>query len=354
MFKASIALVIFAFGALIYGWVQDIDSLLYGSIAFSALAGVFLLRSTLVERKKQALARKAGKQTGLEDPSDLEGLDRFEGSVLRGSSRTSLAELGRRRPETDALSDSPRTRVPLRPFGDSAPPRPTYPIDDFGPDVEGDDLVERTLNWVDASSEDDFDEPLEPVRSKPIADPTYANPTYASRRVEPARRAEPRRGGSTPNDEFRARLASVLGGDTEVETPIAPPPQQQKNLGEQKDLGEQVEADWIRIEDVSSISRATRKDGGYARPEVPAVQPPKRNAAPSGAVAKAAAPRKPAEPVTPRRRTAPARPATAKVVQPKTSAARSRTTPSKAQVKPPPGETGDGTTAPGRRPRPKA
>lgn len=353
MFKASIALVIFAFGALIYGWVQGIDSLLYGSIAFSALAGVFLLRSTLIERRKFASARTPAKNKEVRYDVEL-----AEDRGLRDPVRASLAELSSH-PRGEPAYQDPyrRTRAPIKPFGDSAPP---VHQDDFGPEVEGDDLIQRTLNWVDASSDDEFDEydepdrpqvaarrrPQETLSARPQPAPE-ARPRPAPRaRPQAARRAETRP-PALPTNDFRARLASVLGDEPGYPPP---PPQPVEYLDDRE---EEVQADWIRIEDVPRISRATQKEGGYARPELPAVQPPRRRTATAGTTAKAAAPRKPApkgEPAPARRRTA-----SPKAAAPKASTrtrAETGSTPRSAARRPA-GETGDPPPRPPRG-RPKA
>lgn len=62
MFKASIALVIVAFGTLAYGWVNGNDAVLYASIASSGIAGLALLRFTLSERRD--LSRQGGRPAG--------------------------------------------------------------------------------------------------------------------------------------------------------------------------------------------------------------------------------------------------------------------------------------------------
>lgn len=333
MFKASIALVIFAFGALIYGWVQGIDSLLYGSIAFSALAGVFLLRSTLVERRKFASAGMTAKNQDMRPDA---AMDQDRG--LRDPVRASLAELSSH-PRSEPAYQDPyrRTRAPIKPFGDSAPP---VHQDDFGPDVEGDDLIQRTLNWVDASSEDEFDEYDEPER------PQVAPRRRAETRPQPARRAEARP-PALPTNDFRARLASVLGDEPGYPPP---PPQPVEYLD---DRGEDVQADWIRIEDVPRISRATQKEGGYARPELAAVQPPRRRTATAGTPAKPAAVRRPApkaEPAPARRRTAPPKAAAPKAST-RTRAATGSTP--RPAARRPAGETGDPPPRPPRG-RPKA
>ncbi|MGQ0678050.1 MAG: hypothetical protein ACT4OM_00060 [Actinomycetota bacterium] len=330
MFKASIILVVLAFAALAYGWVQGNDPLLYGSIALSALAGFALLRSTFAERKRQAQSARAKKAL-----KELEASDAIGAPVVRRD--PSIKSLGELQWEADGgLERFRRTRSPIKLFDqqDSALPAGSLPQDDFGPGIEGDDILERTLNWVESAPEDEFAAPS--VGYRPAPRPTRASsddfrsrlaaalsdapgsihspqdsvseqaPAPVARRqrsgtsargsgtpAQPrsqsgtirqpgtapavrqpgttptARRSGPQSGaavpahasqGASPSDSLRPASVAPLrrrGGLVEPE--------------------EQVEGgQWIRIEDLPRIARATQQGGGYARPELPEVSPPRR------------------------------------------------------------------------------
>lgn len=268
MFKASIGLVVLAFVTLAYGWVRGIDFLLYGSIAFSALAGVALLRSTLMERRKHPERSRRGRGRAYEDEGD------GQQPVLRERDRKSLAEL---RMELSGLKGDIRTADQEDPYGapQRAPLRPFSDPDDF-------DILEETR-------------PDRRVRSRPVQQPPRA---------------------PVQNDDFRSRLSAVLGEGApssgssrpeydEYDEPApaqarsSRPKAQQPRPDPYADDDDEIGSDWIRIEDVPRISRATQQGGGYARPDVPPVERPRRRT-PAGP----AAPR--SEPASPARRRAPA------------------------------------------------
>jgi hypothetical protein len=316
LFKASIGLVVLAFITLAYGWVKGIDFLLYGSIAFSALAGVALLRSTLIERRKHPeLSRRGRRRRDFEDTGEQK-------VVLREKDRKSLAEL---RMELSGLKGDidaadreelygASKRAPLRPFGESP-----------------------------ADEEEGFEE----VRRVP-----YDQGPPAARRVrrpeQPPARPPAQARPAAESDDFRSRLSAVLGevpaGQSEAEAgefreprPSRPRPQAPEPDFEDDEIG----SDWIRIEDVPRISRATREGGGYARPEPPPLQPPKRRTSPAG-TSRGTAPARPDPGAPARRRTAGAKDAPAKPRAPRGSKG--------------PAQSGPGTEPgePRTRPKPKA
>lgn len=320
-------MVILAFAALAYGWVQGIDPLLYGSIALSGLAGVALLRSTMVDRRKLTASRQARRMGGGDSDFDGPGAA-LRGGPLRSSDRKSLAELGSSKARGQAAQAESnesfhRPRTPIRPFGDTGPQASVFMEsehhDEFGPDVEGVDLVERTLSWVESSS-------------------ATAGPEVPAGPQAPRPRTAP-----SPADDFRARLASVLG-DSRAAPPPGPRPAPQslpvqdrppttrrtaaKPAGSVRraETKDEIETDWIRIEDVPRIARATQAAGGYARPDLAPVQPPRRRTEPARRSTKPAAPIKPA---AAKRRTASPK-AAAKPPASKSASPKSRTGPAAA------------------------
>lgn len=314
MFRASIALVVVAFASLIYGWVQGIDALLYGSIASSALAGIALLRSTLVERKKMAEAARARAELrGRSVDSTLlePGGSRFPaqkaGSTPAGAppARKSLAELQEEATRAAGPGEEflQRRRQRINPFGNVPAEQPQ---DEFGPGVVGDDLLERTLSWVDASFEQE-QEPAPPAKKRSLRKP-----------------AGPRRKPAVAQEEnFAARLASLLGEDSPQsadEQPGLPPPTSAS------EADPEIGTDWIRIDDVPAISRATQSGGGYARPEVPAVKPPRRRAPAGDAEAGPAASGKSSARPSAQTKSS-TKPATGSAAQTKTAAGGSRAKP---------------------------
>lgn len=326
MFKASIGLVVLAFITLAYGWIRGIDILLYGSIAFSALAGVALLRSTLIERRKHP---ERSRRTGRRDFEDT-GEQKV---VLREKDRKSLAEL---RMELSGLKGDINAadreelygttkRAPLRPFGESS-----------------------------ADEEDGFEE----VRRVPH-DQGSAPPRRVRRPEQPPARSP------AQTDDFRSRLSAVLGeGGVPAEAPgpphregrpsrprpQAPRPEHQQPRPEAFEDDEEIGTDWIRIEDVPRISRATREGGGYARPEPPPLQPPKRRTPPAAGATRKSAPAR-SESATPaRRRTTGAKDAPAKPAGSRGGASRG----TKAPTEPGPGTEPGEPRVPRPRPKPEA
>ena len=260
-----------AFITLAYGWVRGIDILLYGSIAFSALAGVALLRATLLERRKHPELSRRGRRRAYEDDDDGQKV------VLREKDRKSLAELRMElsglkgqieTADRDELYGAPK-RSPLRPFSD--------PSDDF-------DILEET-------------NPERHARSRPAQQPARA----------PAQ-----------NDDFRSRLSAVLGegqapsgtSRAEADEPHYPQGRPSRPRAQQPrpepffEDDDEIGTDWIRIEDVPRISRATREGGGYARPEMPPMQASRRRTPGGPASPRKAAPAGPESAGAPRRRTA--------------------------------------------------
>lgn len=293
MFKASIALVLLAFAALAYGWVSNNDAILYGSIVASALAGLALLVSTRSDRRSGGYAEAP-------PPS---------------------------RPERPARP--PRERKPERSDFPSTPARErrgSSPGRGSAGGRLGSDELTRQLEMP--SDEEFFESAPEPVapfrpRGRPKPPPAPAGAAWADQ--PEARRSEPDRyepeldeveegpgrpasqpgGGAAAADDFRSRLAAVLGSTGEQETPAtvetprsrrqAPPPLE--DLEEQEDYEpppprpvkrgrkkaparlaaenapapeeaeapEDLEPEWIRVEDVPKGPGITHSGGGFAR-----------------------------------------------------------------------------------------
>lgn len=268
MFKASIILVLLAFAALAYGWIVGNDAVLYGSIGASALAGLALLRATMADRRT----------------SDGPGADR--GSSEFPDERPVVPERSHRQRAADAefLSPAPRSR-----------PRRKQ-------QVSSEDIT-RQLELAD-QPEDLFDSPA--VSRQPPPAPPPARPPGPSERSDAARQtpvpppvaAPAERTTALPEesaaaDDFRTRLAAVLGSaeeppgevDRPQEPALSEPQEPQpapagtpaagtrgRKRPEQPVVPAEPGADepeWIRLEDVPRITRATQPGGGFSRSDVP-------------------------------------------------------------------------------------
>lgn len=195
MFKASIFLVAAALITLAYGWVSGIDAVLYASIAFSAVAGLALLASTIADRKKYPR----------EEP--------------QREARPASGETPRAFIETPP----PPPRRPVR-------PEPRYP------------QPEPTFHW---SEEEDIESTLggrgvdQPPGSPGSADfrSRLAEALAATDDQTPTHRTDPR--PTPPRTERRQKTAAP-----------PPPPLAKKPEVET----EEVEQDWIRIDDLPGMS----------------------------------------------------------------------------------------------------
>lgn len=217
MFKASIFLVAAALITLAYGWVSGIDAVLYASIAFSAVAGLALLASTIADRKKYP------------------------------------REQPRREPR-------PPSREAPSAFGESPPPPPRRPV---RPEPRYPQQPEPTFHWSEE----------EEVASG-----------FGGRDVDqPA--------GSPGSEDFRSRLAAALAATDDESPPrrtdprptppraerrqkTAPPPPSSQKPGVET---EEVEQDWIRIDDLpgmSDVPPATGRLSPARKPRKPTVAEP--------------------------------------------------------------------------------
>lgn len=219
MFKASIFLVAAALITLAYGWVSGIDAVLYASIGFSAVAGLALLGATIADRKKYPR----------EEP-----LPRPRQAPPQPDGAHSPAPQGALRPEPQRVwSRRAKSADP------GAQPSPGGPELSFsGP--------EKTYQW---SEEEEF--------------------TRVSGVAEVGRSAR-----SSDSGDFRSRLAEALSAsDPEApprsKVPSAPPPPRRtdrKRESPPKPVAdtEEVEQDWIRIDDLPGISEPPTPPGGLS------------------------------------------------------------------------------------------
>lgn len=204
MFKASIFLVAAALITLAYGWVSGIDAVLYASIGFSAVAGLALLASTISDRKRFPREESPPRPR-----------------IARGEAPTSAF----------AEPPPPPPRRPLR-------PEPHYPP------------PEQTFRW---SEEEELNRGL-----------------GARETEEPA--------GSPGTSDFRSRLAAALAATEDKPAaprsehrptprtserrppppPKTPPPPKSRRPVET----EEVEPEWIRIDDLPGMAEGTPVPGG--------------------------------------------------------------------------------------------
>lgn len=207
MFKASIALVLVAFSALAYGWIAGNDAVLYGSIGASALAGLALLASTRsdpgsshqpLEYRDEPAPRPSRPRP---DRSERKAKKR-RGDVVTSEELTRQLDVSGESQEFFDEQDEPplRQRPTRRPVG-RAPEEPDWAEPEQtaysgGAQFDG-------PAYPDDEYPDEQDEDLEEYVESPERVP-----------VQPA-----------AADDFRSRLAAVLGTSEEQEpTPSAGPP----------------------------------------------------------------------------------------------------------------------------------
>lgn len=315
MFKASIALVLIAFAALAYGWVADNDAILYGSIGASILAGLLLLRATLADRKAYAEPERPDRERREPKPSRKSEADYSPaGSRSRRTGKGRVdSELTR---EVDVSADADdflgadsEQATPFRPQSRRRERLPSAP--------EG-------AAWAgggEDDEDDDYDEAGDAVEDHRAGRSSYAG-GFDQDQEHPAT------AGTSPADDFRSRLAAVLGSTGE-ESPPQPAPAQKVNRAAPKpvplddDEDEDNEApaaaaqrtrrsaprpapeaepqpaapkrrgrrkasesvipvepesevdeptddpEWVHIDDVPQTSQVIQPGGGFARPDVP-------------------------------------------------------------------------------------
>jgi hypothetical protein len=303
LFKASIALVVFAFATLAYGWVRGNDLLLYGSIVFSALAGLALMRATVEERRRHPELTRKGRKA----------------AQMRDRDRKSLAEL---RTELSGLKGeisaaggegSASRRKPLKPFGDTARTdeveagralRERSPL--AGEEerraarersvLPGEEEVPVRRVAARERSVLPSDEEV-PVRrlarersvlpgqeEVPMRRPARDRAVSLEQRV---RRPESRQpSGPADTDDFRSRLSAVLGeggappASRDLEPDVTPRPRPASRLPDSELEDDEIGSDWIRIDDLPRLRRPGPRAGGSAAASGPA-SPAKRRPAPA-------------------------------------------------------------------------
>ena len=310
MFKASIALVLIAFAALAYGWIAGNDTVLYGSIGASVLAGLALLRSTMADRKAADTPGTAG---GRERGRRERKAEAPEAAPAAGSRK------GRGRPDSDEITQrlgieeeddgdlsslaTPTVKRIPSPSGKRPPRAPEgaawanddedlglgadeYDLEQGAHDAgfedegyAGDEAGEPAeVARQSAAAADDFRSRLAAVLGS-AAPPETAPPPPVAPREEPspppkpprARKAAQPSPPSPAADEIkparrgRKKAQPVLPDAALTESPAAPEPQR-----------EEIEPDWIPIDEVPNIARATQPGGGFARPDPPQGMTPYR------------------------------------------------------------------------------
>lgn len=209
MFKASIFLVAAALITLAYGWVSGINTVLYASIGFSAFAGLALLASTMADRKKYPREERQPRRE--QEP--------------------------RGRADKPAEAPRPVRREVERGWQEASRQR-GYGIDPSWTEPGGGHPPpERAFRWSEEEGPDE-----EPVR-----------PEFSER-------------GTPGSGDFRSRLAAALA-DSEPparrrEAKPAPSPSESKPEPKPQAETEEVEQDWIRIDDLPGMSGAPEPSKG--------------------------------------------------------------------------------------------
>lgn len=206
MFKASIFLVAAALITLAYGWVSGINTVLYASIGFSAFAGLALLASTIADRKKYPREERPRREPEPRGRAD----------------RPPEAPRPVRREVEGGRQERSRRRGGLDPSW-------TEPAGGYPP-------PERAFHWSEEESHDE-----EPIR-----------PEFSER-------------GAPGSGDFRSRLAAALA-DSEPparrrETKPVPSPAESRPEPKPQAETEEVEQDWIRIDDLPGMYGAPESKG---------------------------------------------------------------------------------------------
>ena len=289
MFKASIALVLVAFAALAYGWIAGNDTILYGSIGASALAGLALLASQRGDRKARPATatdpeREERPDRMSREPKGRAALAGDSPRQRRAGSRLGSADVTRQLDISDDDEEEELERPPAvrkvasppagRSRGTRAPKGAAWATED---DLDA-ELEEEDYGLDQAARDSGFQEESDDEDEEA---------------GEPAART----GQGAAADDFRSRLAAVLGpAEAQEEAAPAPRPKPARarrtapaptpeadtpkpRRGRKKAAAPpeieteggatEPEPDWVRIDDVPRISRATQPGGGFARPDAP-------------------------------------------------------------------------------------
>ena len=364
MFKASIALVLIAFAALAYGWVADNDAILYGSIGASILAGLLLLRATMADRKAYPQPGRAERpERPAREPREPKASSKSEADYPPPGSRSRRG--GKGRPDSgemtrqlgipgdaeDFLGADSEEATPFRPQSRRRERLPSVP--------EG-------AAWAGRDEDDDYQE-----AGGEFGDRAGGPSSAGELDQDESQPAAASPGGASPADDFRSRLAAVLGSTgEEIPPPSAPAqrtrraaprpvpldddedddeapaaaaqrtrrtaprttpeaetqPEAPKRRGRKKasepvlaaepEPGEGEDGDgpeWVRVEDGPQASRVIQPGGGFARPDVPEEITHYRPRRPAVASTSPEPEPEPAKAPAPRKRRSPDEPAVSKV-----------------------------------------
>lgn len=283
-----------AFGALAYGWVGNNDAILYGSIGASILAGLFLLRATMADRKagypepgrparrdRPERERKPSKKDRSDYPPATSRPRRGEGRGGRLDSDELTRQMDMSSDADDFMNADSEQATSFRPQNRRRELLPEPP---------------PGAAW--AQSEDRYDETEFEEEDRGQGVPSYDSESADEEDAAPAAQATQ---SAAAADDFRSRLAAVLGSTGEPEAAVPPPapkrarrpapepvpleepeplPAAPKRRGRKKasdSIGppepelaqdtQEAEPDWVRIDDAPRTSRATQPGGGFARPD---------------------------------------------------------------------------------------
>ncbi|MEX0790846.1 MAG: hypothetical protein WD178_08745 [Actinomycetota bacterium] len=314
MFKASIALVLLAFGALAYGWVANNDVILYGSIAASILAGLFLLRATLADRKagypepsRPARPERPAREPRERKPKKSEEDYPSETTRQRrkGGGRSDPGEMTSQMDVSadagDFLGAESEQATPFRPQSRRRERLPAVPEGaawaDAREDYDDTDFEEedRTagLPSYDVEYDEEQDYPPAPVEGAAAADdfrsrlaavlgstgeeaPPPAGPARRARRADP--RPVPLEDEEDDDEEAPAAAAQRTRRANPRPVPVEVPPPAPKRRGRKKASEPVVstepepepteDPEWVRIDEPPPVTRVTQPGGGFARPDV--------------------------------------------------------------------------------------
>lgn len=372
MFKASIVLVLIAFGALAYGWLSNDDTILYASIGASILAGLFLLKATMADRKagyapqprpasperepRERKPRKAEARPAASRQRRGGGPDSGEMTrqMVMPSAGDEDDEPGDDEPLSSLRPQRARRDLPSAPAGaawaeaeqgyddtefeeeDRGMGPPSYDADD---EYEDDGYAEPAAQ-AQGSAADDFRSRLAAVLGSTGEEPPLPAPAAAPPR---ARRAAP----VAPEPEHTAPAAPKRRGRKKAEPLVEPEPEPEYDGGPE----EEAEPEWVRIEDEPQAPHPAPTDEMIhyrpRRPAVAAIPEEEQEAKDEPAGAPAPRRRSAASEVRPAAAKRPAAPRSSGVtrVSPAEKTTRSRAAKPKDPDAPPPRK--------GRPPRPK-
>lgn len=269
MFKASIILVLLAFGALAYGWVENNDTILYGSIGASAFAGLALLVATRADKKSaydEPKPRPERAERPPREPRERKAKPEDRAPASSRKRRSSTLDSGELTRQLDLPTEDDdevpleslhprgaRGKLPKAPAGAAwaVESDDEFEEEDFGQgppsydtEFEGEDEYAQPAAAQGAEAADDFRSRLAAVlgtTGEQEGAPAQAAPSRPPR-VTPARVDEPEDYAAAPPPAPRRR------GRKRPESYLPPEPEPDY------DSPDEPEPEWIRIEDVPRIS----------------------------------------------------------------------------------------------------